>query len=285
MSVEHHDIDVGDDLRLHVATSGSGPAVLLLHGFTGSIRTWESLRPQLELSRSVVALDLPGHGRSSSPGDVGRYRLGRLADDIVRILDHLAIDSADVLGYSMGGRAALHFAAAHCTRTRRLVLESVSPGVSAPEPRAERLRADIELAEFLGREGVSAFVDRWEALPLWQSQQKLDPAALTELRAQRLANDARGLAMSLRGAGAAVDPITDDALARLDTPTLVVAGELDAKYVQIARTLEQTLPHARAAIIPDAGHAIHLERPHALIAETLDFLNGPSIVRHDTSSV
>lgn len=285
MSIEHYDIDVGGELRLHVASSGSGQPLLLLHGFTGSWETWEPLRPLLEKSRRVLALDLPGHGRSSSPADALRYGLRRLADDIVRVLDRLSIGRADVLGYSMGGRAALHFAAAHPDRVGKIVLESASAGVSDPVLCEERLRADAELARFVEGEGISAFVDRWESLPLWESQQALDESTRAELRAQRMRNNPQGLARSLLGAGAATEPLGDHELAGIEAPTLALAGALDRKYVDIATRLENALTNARTATIPDAGHAIHLERPAVFAAEVLGFLEDRPFKQRDAGHV
>ena len=274
----HLDIDLGD-LQLHAAISGSGHPLLLLHGFTGSVETWSPLRPELETEYRVVAIDLPGHGRSSSPPDPGRYSLRRFASDLVRVLDEIGVGRATVIGYSMGGRAALHLAAAHPDRVAGLILESTSAGVSDPELRKARAESDAELAAFIERQGIAAFVDRWEMLPLWESQTSLPASTRAALRAQRLANNPTGLANSLRGAGAAVDPLSESELAGISAATLLVAGDLDAKYVGIARQLAHSIPHARVRVIPDAGHAVHIERPRAMLDAVLEFLGGHVPVR------
>jgi 2-succinyl-6-hydroxy-2,4-cyclohexadiene-1-carboxylate synthase len=278
------DIDLGD-LRLHAAISGSGHPLMLLHGFTGSVETWAPLRPDLEREYRVIAVDLPGHGRSSSPPDPGRYSLRRVASDLVDVMDEIGIDRATVIGYSMGGRAALHLAAAHPDRVAGLILESASAGSSDPELRKARADSDEELAGFIEREGVAAFVDRWERLPLWESQKNLPASVRTALREQRLSNTAAGLANSLRGAGAAADPLSEGALARINAATLLIAGALDPKYVGIARQLADSIPHARVAVIPDAGHAVHLERPRAMLGTVHEFLNSHVPVRADTPRV
>jgi len=280
----HLDIDLGD-LQLHAAISGSGHPLLLLHGFTGSVETWSPLRPELETEYRVVAIDLPGHGRSSSPPDPGRYSLRRFASDLVRVLDEIGVGRATVIGYSMGGRAALHLAAAHPDRVAGLILESTSAGVSDPELRKARAESDAELAAFIERQGIAAFVDRWEMLPLWESQTSLPASTRAALRAQRLENNATGLANSLRGAGAAVDPLSESELAGISAATLLVAGDLDAKYVGIARQLAHSIPHARVRVIPDAGHAVHIERPRAMLDAVLEFLGGHVPVRADTPGV
>lgn len=260
---EHRDVDVGDGLRLHVAIAGAGPPLVLLHGFTGSGETWASLAARLGSQVTTVAVDLPGHGRSSAPDDPGRYALDRFAADLCRLLDVLRIERAAVLGYSLGGRAALRFSLAHPARLAGLVLESASPGIADEAERGARLAADGELADLIEREGVAAFTDRWERLPLWASQDRLPPDARAALRAQRLGNRPSGLANSLRGASAAALPAVTARLGELAAPVLVVAGRLDTKYEAIAQQMAAAMPDARAVVLDDAGHAVHLEQPEA----------------------
>src|SRR5687767_7332142 len=127
MTARERDVDVGDGLHLHVVSSGSGSPVILLHGFTGSTATWNSLRIALETRFTVHAVDLPGHGRSGVPAEAQRYRLERFATDLATVLDTLRLERAALLGYSLGGRAALRFALDFPGRVSALVLESISP--------------------------------------------------------------------------------------------------------------------------------------------------------------
>ena len=282
---EGHDIDVGDSLRLHVAVSGAGSSLLLLHGFTGSSETWEPFRPRFESVHRVAALDLPGHGASSSPNDPERYSLLRLADDIARVLDALNIERTAVIGYSLGGRAALYFSDIHPDRVSALILESASPGITSEKLRQERRGSDDELAEMIEREGITAFVDHWETLSLWETQRQVPGAVRAELRRQRLRNDTRGLANSLRGAGPGAEASLDGRLAELKAPTLLIAGELDAKYTAIAHHMQESMPNARTLIVPDAGHAVHLERPDAFATAALDFLSDVGAIRQHPRDV
>lgn len=266
------DIEAGDDLTLHVAEGGQGTPLLLLHGFTGSVETWEHLRARFEENHHVIAIDLPGHGRSSSPADPERYSLLRTTDDIACSLDEIGVERTAVLGYSMGGRLALHFALRHPDRVTALILESTSPGLSDATLRDERRESDRDLADFIEREGMTAFVDRWESLSLWETQGHLPASTRAELRAQRLRGDPRGFANSLRGAGQAATASVEDELQRISIPTLLIAGALDLKYRRIAHQMEQSMPNARAVIVPGAGHTVHLEQPEAFSTATLDFL-------------
>ena len=265
-------MDVGNGLRLHVALSGAGPPLVLLHGFTGSTESWGPLRSALGAAHTTIAVDLPGHGRSSAPDEPARYELGRFSDDLARLLDTLAAERVALLGYSMGGRAAIRFALHHPDRLAALVLESTSPGIADPVRRAERLASDAHLANSIERDGVRAFVEGWERLPLWESQRALPHAARAQLRAQREANQPGGLANSLRGAGTGTDSSVLERLSTVHAPTLLLVGSLDAPYVALGRLMEHALPHASVSIVPDAGHAVHLERPEAFVAALSSFL-------------
>lgn len=267
-------VDVGDGLLLHVERAGDGPPLVLLHGFTGATTTWAPLLPRLAADYATIAIDLPGHGRSSAPARAERFTLARFADDLLRVLDALTIDRVAVLGYSMGGRAALRFALRAPDRVAALVLESTSPGIADAARRAERREADRALADAIERDGIPAFVRRWETLPLWASQHALPAPARSRLRAQREANDAAGLANSLRGAGAGEDEPLLPQLGTFAAPVLLVAGALDAAYVAAGSEMAQAFPSARLAIVPDAGHAVHLERPDELTDAVLAFLRG-----------
>lgn len=270
-SAEQRDLDVGDGLCLHVSLVGAGPPLVLLHGFTGSAQTWADLSPAFAVAHRVVAFDLPGHGRSSVPTNPQRYSLARFADDLANALDQLGLARVALLGYSMGGRAALQFAQQYADRVAALVLLSTSSGIRDDAKCRERLASDAVLADSIEREGVRAFVDRWEMLPLWESQRVLSTETRARLRAQRLLNDPVGLANSLRGAGAGTDAASA-IFRRILAPTLILAGALDPAYVEHGRSLEAELPNARMEVISDAGHALHLEQSAALVGATTAFL-------------
>ena len=265
-------MDVGDDLRLHVASSGQGSALVMLHGFTGSAVTWDFLRPALEERHRLIAVDLPGHGRSSSPSDPGRYSLDRLAVDLSALLDSLEVQRAAIMGYSMGGRAALRFAVAQPNRISALILESTSPGLSDAAERDARATSDALLADAIERDGVEAFVSRWERLPLWQSQRAMPDAGRRALREQRLANSARGLANSLRGAGSGAYQDVLNVARGIASPALIIVGELDTKYVELGRQLAHAIPNATIQIVDNCGHAVHFEKPDSFAASVAAFL-------------
>jgi 2-succinyl-6-hydroxy-2,4-cyclohexadiene-1-carboxylate synthase len=179
-----------------------------------------------------------------------------------------------VLGYSMGGRAALALAIAAPERVGALILESTSPGLRDPEVRLARASQDALLAEAIERDGIQAFVDEWERLPLFESQAALPAPARAALRAQRLRNSPVGLANSLRGFGQGVMMPLHDFLPQIHVPTLIVTGALDARYCQLGREMAERIPGSLLEIVAGAGHTVHLEQPARFQRLVLDFLAG-----------
>jgi 2-succinyl-6-hydroxy-2,4-cyclohexadiene-1-carboxylate synthase len=268
-------------IALNVERWGAGQPLLCLHGFTGAASTWEPFAGAWP-GRGIVAVDLIGHGASDAPVDPARYSIECAVDDLTAVLDALGIERAAVLGYSMGGRVALHLALVAPGRVEALILESASPGIDDPGERAARVRSDEELAAFIEREGVEAFVDRWESVPLFATQRSLPHAVYARQRAQRLANHPRGLANSLRGMGAGAQEPLWSRLGEIRVPTLLIAGALDEKYRALAREMAELMPDAGAVIIPDAGHATHLEKPGEFARAVGAFLEARSLAGTET---
>ena len=126
-----------------------------------------------------------------------------------------------------------------------------------------RVKSDEALAKSIERDGLEAFIDYWERLPLFASQRGLPPDVWQRHRAQRLSNNPVGLANSLRGMGAgAMQPVWEH-LETFTMPTLLVVGELDEKYVQQGREMAELMPNASLNMVPNVGHAVHLEAPES----------------------
>ncbi len=250
--------------------------MLLLHGFTGCVENWRSLVARLQPTYDVIAVDLLGHGRTEAPVDPNRYQMASAARDIVQLLDSLEIAAADLLGYSMGGRLALYLAAIFPERWHALILESASPGLTDFKARQARQEQDEILADAIETEGVPAFVQRWEKLALFASQKQLSDEARSELRAQRIHNSPLGLANSLRGMGTGRQPEMWSGMPNVRCPTLLLAGELDPKFVGLARKMAESLRNCETLIIPESGHTIHLEQPEAYTTAVTTFLQRKS---------
>jgi 2-succinyl-6-hydroxy-2,4-cyclohexadiene-1-carboxylate synthase len=258
-----------DDVDLYVEVDGAGPPLLLLHGFTGSARAWDAVRPLLRERARLIVPDLIGHGRSPAPDDPRRYTLEWCVRDLVHVLDVLDVEQADVLGYSMGGRVALRLAVDAPERVRTLLLESTSPGLEDAVERAQRQHADEQLALDLEDRGIEQFVARWERQPLLALAEHVSPRVRAVQHQQRLANSQRGLANSLRGMGAGRQrPLWAD-LATLPMPTFLLVGERDARYRAIAERMLAALRNGDLMVAPRAGHTVHLDQPELFVRWTL----------------
>jgi 2-succinyl-6-hydroxy-2,4-cyclohexadiene-1-carboxylate synthase len=176
-----------------------------------------------------------------------------------------------VVGYSMGGRIALHAALRQPGRFAGLVLVGVSAGV---EDRDARRRADEALASWIEQHTIEEVVERWEGNPVFDSQ---SPELRAKQRPGRLSHDPAELARLLRSAGqGGMDPVWDR-LHTLCCPVLLIAGEHDTGYVDAAQRMASLIEGARVRIVPGAGHAPQLERPE-LVAEILDEYLGDRVV-------
>ena len=255
-----------------VVTAGTGQPLLMLHGFTGSADAWQLVAPPIARHRRVIAVDLLGHGQTDAPEDPARYQMAPAVADLAAVLDQLGHETVDLLGYSMGGRLALGFALDHPDRVASLILESASAGIADPAEREARRRADDQLADAIERDGIVAFVDRWERLPLFATQMRLSKQERSRVREGRLAQRPGGLANSLRGFGQGIQPALHDRLASIVRPTVLIVGEHDVKFRAIANDLEPRLGWAWCDVAPRTGHAVHLESPHWYTDAVLDHL-------------
>jgi 2-succinyl-6-hydroxy-2,4-cyclohexadiene-1-carboxylate synthase len=183
-------------------------------------------------------------------------------DDLVALWEEMDLGRTHLVGYSMGGRLALHVAARRPERVASLLTVGAHAGLEE-EAREGRRRGDEALAERIEKEGVESFVEYWGALPLFAGLQRRGDSYMAQVRAERLKNHAGGLACSLRGMGAGVmEPVWGE-LGRVKVPCTFVSGQLDHGYVATARRLAGTVRDGRLEIVARAGHAVHQERPDA----------------------
>lgn len=243
---------------LHHTVEGPGSArVVLVHGFTQTGRTWDDVAARLPADTEVVRVDLPGHGGSSD------VRL-----DFVETATAIGVTGgrAMYVGYSMGGRLCLRLALDRPDLVQALVLVSASPGLSDAEEREARRRSDLRLALDIKDLGTDEFLHHWLAQPMFET---LDPRP-TDMEARR-SNRPEGLAAALQALGTGVQEPLWDRLGSLSMPVLLMVGSEDDRYVSIAERMDAATPdNVRVAVVPGAGHAVHLDRA----AECAELIGG-----------
>jgi pimeloyl-ACP methyl ester carboxylesterase len=264
--------------RVAVCDQGEGEALLLIHGMAGSSQTWRAIMPALAKKYRVIAPDLLGHGQSSKPRT--DYSLGAFAVGLRDLLDELGVESATIVGHSLGGGIAMQFLYQHPDYCRRLVLISsgglgpdvgwilrllAAPGaefvmpVIAPTP---VLRAGNSVRRWLSSLGLRSprGAEIWNAYSSFSDRQTRDAF----LRTLRSVVDYRGQSVS--------------ALNRLnlreDLPTLAIWGEQDTIIpVDHAYSALEARPDCRLEVLPDVGHFAQVEAPTDVADLIDDFIS------------
>jgi 2-succinyl-6-hydroxy-2,4-cyclohexadiene-1-carboxylate synthase len=250
-------------MKLPITTWGRGETkALFLHGFTGSSRSFDHLEPLLGDLLTATCVELPGHGHTPPAS----------WDETVESIEDLIEDRTVLIGYSQGARLALAVAAKSPSLVERLVLESCAPGLRRRHDRVLRRRSDESLAHSLDVSGVDAFVNHWEALPMFDGVRALPAAEQQALRARRSSHTAHGLASALRLLGQGAQPDLWPTLQALRVPTLLITGAKDEKYTRFARQMAMDLPMGWRVSFSGIGHAPHLECSAAYAAELRSFL-------------
>lgn len=238
---------------LHAERRGRGPRIVLVHGFTQTRRSWGPVADDLSRDHEVVLVDAPGHGGS------GEVRAD--LEDGGRLLADTG-GPGTYVGYSMGARLCLHAALAAPDVVQGLVLIGGTAGIDDAAERAARREQDLATAAQLETAGLERFLEGWLAQPLFDGL-SADRAGVAE----RLENTVAGLRSSLELAGTGAQAPLWDRLPGLAMPVLAVAGAQDERFAALADRIASSIGrHAAAALVPDAGHAAHLEQPEAFVA-------------------
>ena len=226
--------------------------VVFIPGFMQPGDAWKPVADRLGQRYSSVLLD---HREHTYEG-----RLDEIAE---------AGEGAALVGYSLGGRLALHAALREPDRYRALMTVGASAGIEDVAERTARLQADEKLAAWMEIASIADIVTIWERQPLFADQAD---ALIAEQRPGRLAQDPAALASVLRTAGqGTLEPVWRE-LHRLELPVLALAGARDERYSAAAQRLTDAVPDGRAAIVPDAGHAPQLQQPEAVASSLAAFL-------------
>lgn len=232
------------------------PPLVTLHGFTGRPAQWEKAARSL----GAPARHLSPLGHAPDP-NATEANVRSWEDELTRLAGLLPTEPVHLAGYSLGARLALGLALTFPARVARLTLVSGHTGLTTERERIERRASDARWCTLLETQGIEAFVNAWEAQPLFATQAALPEVERLAHRAARLAHDPRALARSLRATGLAEMPDYAPRLATLAVPVTLAAGELDAKFVGLGRAAAARLAQGRLVIAPNAGHDLLLERP------------------------
>jgi pimeloyl-ACP methyl ester carboxylesterase len=246
---------VGHDGRVHVhrEIAGSGPAVLLTHGFAASSHMYVATVADLSRDHMAITWDLRGHGKSDSPTDPAEYSVAASLDDMAGVLDAAGAARAVLVGHSLGGYLSLEFALARPERVDGLVLVGTGPGFRKEEGRQRWNEMAEGYATDLDERGL-------DGLP-----------ASAELDAG-VHRSAAGLALAARGILRQRDGHVLEALPTIAAPTLVVVGEHDAPFLAGSGYMAAKIPGARLVTIAGAGHAPPVTHPDEFNAEVRSFL-------------
>ena len=261
----------GVSYHVEIINADKQETIVFLHGFTGSTKSWQPVIEEWGDSK-IVLIDLIGHGETDCPETVECYTMERQLEDLDALFGQLDLDRLTLVGYSMGGRTALAYACSFTERIKALVLESASPGLWSDVERQERRTRDEGLAEQIVAGGIANFVDRWENIPLFDSQKSLLEPVKQAVREERLAQNPIGLANSLKGMGTGAQDSYWEQLKDLGMPVLLVTGQLDGKFQAIAKEMVKLMPKAVHKTI-ESGHAIHVEKPAEFATIVREYLS------------
>jgi pimeloyl-ACP methyl ester carboxylesterase len=235
-------------VKIHYVVEGKGEPVVLIHGFAADVVTnWRLPRIMQELAKDyqVIALDCRGHGKSGKPHDAKQYGKA-MADDLARLLDHLKIKKAHVIGYSMGGGVAMVFAMEHPDRTQSATIGGF--GLSTPRDHKNLLK---DLADSLEKD--KGFTPLFEVV----SAKKMSPDMMMALDKVLLAvNDPKALVACLRGFQELADTPTADLAKKLkaaNRPLLALMGD-DDPFKPGAVALKKAIPEVELVLLKNADH-------------------------------
>ncbi|KAF8653016.1 hypothetical protein HU200_062451 [Digitaria exilis] len=265
--------------------------VLLLHGFLGTSDDWAPMMKALSPVARVIAADLPGHGESQmlqhqvENSEQFPITVQSAADLLLKLIHEITDSEVVVVGYSMGARIALHMALSQVHQIRGAVIISGSPGLRDEDSKKRRIAIDKSRAKFLMSCGLECFLETWYSAKMWTSLRE-HPKFNSLVRKRTKHKNIKALAKVLADSSVGRQKSLWEDLKHLKRPLLVVAGEKDAKFIDISRRMcDEIIQHGACGsdgrdgnklcdmiIIPDSGHAVHVENPLPLVRAVRKFL-------------
>jgi 2-succinyl-6-hydroxy-2,4-cyclohexadiene-1-carboxylate synthase len=269
MILKVDDIEFNLLLNEHDLNRNKTP-IVFLHGFTGDSSDWQFLFNKLSGNFLPVAIDLVGHGKSSSPPDPKHYTCTAIVHQLNSIFSQLNFKNIILAGYSMGGRVALSYCLKHSSQISAAILESTTPGIEDICLKKERVEFDLLLAEKIKNEGVESFINFWFDTPLFKSLKNLPGFDI--IRNKRLQNSKTGLANSLLSFSTGLMNSYWDKLHSLTFPVLLISGNIDSKYTKINKEMKTKFPSAIHKRVSECGHNVHIEKPELFTKLVVEFL-------------
>ncbi|MGH7814241.1 MAG: alpha/beta fold hydrolase [Candidatus Binataceae bacterium] len=247
-------IDREAGVRIYYEERGSGPAVLLTHGYGASARMWDGQMEAWPDRYRTIAWDMRGHDRSDSPDDAALYTHAAAVGDMVAVLDACGVRRAVIGGLSLGGFMSLAFNLAHPERVIALMLFDTGPGYKRDGPREEWNRMAESIAQAFDSKGLAA----------------ASPSAEAAIARHR---SAAGLAHAARGMLSQHDARAIESLPGIEVPALVLVGTNDKQFIPSADYMAAKIPGAEKVVLENAGHAANIDQPAAFNSAVRSFLD------------
>lgn len=261
------------DVSLYFEEAGQGEPIVFVHEFADDLHSWE---PQLRFfSRRYrcVAFNARGYPPSDVPQAVSKYSQAIATDDIARVMRHLKIAKAHVIGCSMGGYATLHFGLRYARLAKSLTVVGAGYG-SDPDKRAQFLDDTEVMARRFDELGTAEAVKPYQIGPARVQFQNKDPHGFAQFCAEFAKHSARGSANTLRGVQARRPSIysLESGLRKLKVPLHIMSGDEDNNCIDPAVFIKRVCPSAWLTIVPNTGHAVNVEEPDLFNRLTAEFL-------------
>lgn len=265
-------ITTSDGVGLAVEVAGSGPGLILVHGFGGAKEDFADHVPALARDHTVVVFDHRGHGSSDKPRERAAYSLDRMATDVLEVADGCGLDSFRVLGHSMGGMIVRQLPLRTPERVDALVMMDTAAG-PIPGFDPELMEAAAEVGFTRGKDALKELLDLAPVLETPAYLRTLTQRPGYQEFVERKWDDLSEIMWGEMAVAMARQPDDFAALvAAVHVPTLVIVGEQDAPFVGPCRDMAVAIEGAQLAVIPDAGHSPQFENPDAWIDALSRFL-------------
>ncbi|MEC8847446.1 MAG: alpha/beta hydrolase [Pseudomonadota bacterium] len=275
-------ITTDDGVRLYVEQSGEGTPIIFVHEFAGDHRSWEPQVRYFSRRYRCVTYSARGYDPSDVPSNVEAYSQDRARDDIRAVMDALDIETAHVVGLSMGGFATLHFGLHYPERALSLVVAGCGYGAE-PDARAQFKSEAETMADRILAEGMAAVGASYAEGPTRVQFQNKDLRGWTEFRDQLCEHSTEGSSLTMRGYQARRPSLYDlgEAMTGLTVPTLIVNGDEDEPCLEVGLFMKRQIPAAGLLIMPKTGHTMNLEEPAAFNTSLDEFFHQVEAGRWD----